>query len=87
MTTRLSDHELASRIRAGNRKRAARQYVRRRESGNAAVSVWISASVKAALDNAAREQAETLSGAVERLLALGLRQEANERQRSKSGAE
>lgn len=80
MATKLSDSELASRIRAGNRKRSAIQHVRRRESGKVAVSFWLNAGTKEALKNEATENNESLSVAAERLLsvAMGLKQAADE---------
>ncbi len=78
MATRLTDSELATRIRAGNRQRSARQHERRRESGKVAISIWLNASTKDALANQAAANNESLSVAAEKLLAfaLGLNQSA-----------
>lgn len=76
MATKLSDSELAARVRAGNRQRAARQHERRRESGKVAVSVWLNTSTKAALANTAAANNTTISATVEKLLELGLKQTA-----------
>lgn len=78
MATRLTDSELATRIRAGNRRRAARQHERRRESGKVALSIWVSATTKKALVRLAAANNETLSAAAERLLTSALKQAADE---------
>lgn len=69
---RLSDEELASRVRAGNRQRAQRQHERRRSAGLVAVTVWLNASTKAALFAAAQSSGETASESAERLLSAAL---------------
>ena len=72
MATRLSDSELAARIRTSNRQRAARQHERLRTAGKVQLNIWLATDVKAALATAAATNGETVSQAAERLLSAGL---------------
>jgi len=72
MATRLSDSELAARIRTSNRQRAARQHERLRTAGKVQLNIWLATDVKAALATAAAANGETVSQAAERLLSAGL---------------
>ena len=70
MGARLTDSELAARVRAANQRRAARLLERQKAAGRVALTIWVDATTKARID-AARHGA-TLNDAAERLLLAGL---------------
>ena len=72
MATRLTDSELAARVRAGNRQRAQRQQERRRSAGLVQLNVWLSQSTRTALDRAAAHRNMTVSETVDDLLERAL---------------
>ena len=72
MATRLTDSELAQRVRAGNRIRAQRQQERRRTAGLVQLNVWVSQSSRTALDSAAAHRNMTVSETVSDLLERAL---------------
>lgn len=72
MATRLSDSELAARVRAGNRQRAQRQHERRRKAGLVQLSVWIPEPIRAALDEVAAHRNETVAATVADILERSL---------------
>ena len=72
MATRLTDSELAARVRAGNQRRAARQLERRRSAGLVQLNVWVSQSTRTALDRAAAHRNMTVSETVSELLERAL---------------
>ena len=72
MATRLTDSELARRVRAGNRVRAQRQQERRRSAGLVQLNVWVSQSTRTALDRAAAHRNMTVSETVSDLLERAL---------------
>ena len=72
MATRLTDSELAQRVRAGNQRRAARQLERRRSAGLVQLNVWVSQSTRTALDRAAAHRNMTVSETVSDLLERAL---------------
>lgn len=72
MAMRLTDAELAARVRAGNRQRAQRQHERRRAAGLVVTTVWLNASTKAALDRMAANRGESLSATMADLLERAL---------------
>ena len=72
MATRLTDSELAQRVRAGNRVRAQRQQERRRTAGLVQLNVWLPHSTRTALDRAAAHRNMTVSETVSDLLERAL---------------
>ena len=72
MATRLTDSELAQRVRAGNRVRAQRQQERRRTAGLVQLNVWLPLSTRTALDRAAAHRNMTVSETVSDLLERAL---------------
>ena len=72
MATRLTDSELAQRVRAGNRVRAQRQQERRRTAGLVQLNVWVSQDTRTALDKAAERRNMTVSETVSDLLERAL---------------
>ena len=76
MATRLTDSELAQRVRAGNRVRAQRQQERRRTAGLVQLNVWLPHSTRTALDRAAAHRnltvSETVSDLLERALSAAI---------------
>ena len=80
MATRLTDSELARRVRAGNRVRAQRQQERRRSAGLVQLNVWVSQSTRTALDRAAAHRnmtvSETVSDLLERALSVAMLMDA-----------
>lgn len=76
MAMRLSDSELAARVRAGNRQRAQRQQERRRSAGLAQLNVWLPQSTRTALDKVAAHRnltvSETVADLLERALAAAI---------------
>lgn len=72
MATRLTDSELAQRVRAGNRVRAQRQQERRRTAGLVQLNVWLPQSTRTALDRAAAHRNMTVSETVSDLLERAL---------------
>jgi len=71
---KLSDQELAKRIREGNRKRAETRRVKMTTAGMVQTVVWLPAELRQAID--ARLERRTLSETVAELLAAGLRSSA-----------
>jgi len=76
MASKLTDSELAQRVRAGNRVRAQRQQERRRTAGLVQLNVWLPHSTRTALDRAAAHRnltvSETVADLLERALAAAL---------------
>lgn len=76
MATRLTDSELAQRVRAGNRVRAQRQQERRRSAGLVQLNIWLPQPIRTALDRAAAHRnmtvSETVSDLLERALAAAM---------------
>ena len=76
MASKLTDSELAQRVRAGNRLRAQRQQERRRSAGLAQLNVWLPQSTRTALDRVAEHRnltvSETVADLLERALAAAL---------------
>jgi len=76
MATRLTDSELATRVRAGNRQRAQRQHERRRSAGLVQLNVWVPQSTRTVLDRVAAHRdmtvSETVADLLERTLAAAL---------------
>lgn len=76
MATRLTDSELAARVRAGNRIRAQRQQEKRRSAGLVQLNVWLSQPIRTALDRAAAHRnmtvSETVSDLLERALSVAM---------------
>ena len=70
MGARLTDSELATRIRAANQRRAARLVERQKAAGRVAMTIWVDSTTKARVD-AARHGA-ALNETAERLLLAGL---------------
>ena len=70
MGARLTDSELAARIRAANQRRAARLVERQKAAGRVAMTIWVDSTTKARVD-AARHGA-ALNETAERLLLAGL---------------
>ena len=75
MANRLSDKELAERVRANNRERATRRREKQELAGNVLTVVWIPAELRQAID--ARMDRRTLSETVAELLEAGLRSSAS----------
>lgn len=71
---KLSDQELAKRIREGNRKRAETRRVKMTTAGMVQTVVWLPAELRQAIDT--RMDRRTLSETVAELLAAGLRSSA-----------
>ena len=71
MAKRLTDKELAERIRAANRKRAETRRIKLTTAGKTQMVVWIPDELRKQVD--ARMNGQTLSGVVADLLAAGLR--------------
>lgn len=70
MGARLTDSELAQRVRAANQRRAARLLERQKAAGRVALTIWVDSTTKSRVD-AARHGA-TLNETAERLLLAGL---------------
>lgn len=70
MGARLTDSELAQRVRAANQRRAARLLERQKAAGRVALTIWVDTTTKARIE-AARHGA-TLNETAERLLLAGL---------------
>lgn len=71
MVKRLTDKELAERVRTGNRERAARRREKQEAAGNVQTVVWLPAGLRARVD--AVTGGRTLSEAVADLLEAGLK--------------
>lgn len=74
MAKRLTDKELADRVRASNRERATRRREKQEAAGNVQTVVWLPAELRQAIDT--RMDRRTLSETVAELLAAGLRSSA-----------
>lgn len=72
MATRLTDTELAARVRASNRQRAQRQHERRRAAGLVPLTIWLAQPTKAALTAIAAANGGAINETVEKLIAAGL---------------
>ena len=70
MGARLTDSELAARIRAANQRRAARLVERQKAAGRVAMTIWIDAATKERVNEARLGAA--LNETAERLLLAGL---------------
>lgn len=73
MAMRLTDSELAARVRSGNKVRAERQRVRLATAGKVQMNIWVPVALRRDLDATAAANGLPLSAAVERLLTAGLR--------------
>lgn len=69
---RLTDSELANKVRAGNVRRAERRRERLATAGYVQTVVWLSQVTRSALDTTAAERNATISETAERLLSAGL---------------
>jgi hypothetical protein len=69
---RLTDSELAQRLRQRNRQASERRRVKLAASGNVQLLVWIPASLRERVDAAAAANNATISDMTERLLTAGL---------------
>lgn len=72
MAAKLSDEEFAARMRAGNRRRSERYRNRLSRNGKAALTLWVSATVRDALTAEAAERGDTVSDTANALLAGAL---------------
>jgi hypothetical protein len=70
---RLTDSELAQRLRQRNRQASERRRVKLAASGNVQLLVWIPASLRERVDAAAAANNATISDMTERLLTAGLK--------------
>lgn len=70
MGARLTDSELAQRVRAANQRRAARLLERQKAAGKVALTIWVNSTTKARVD--AVRHGATLNETAERLLLAGL---------------
>ena len=70
MGARLTDSELAARIRAANQRRAARLVERQKAAGRVAMTIWVDSTTKALVD--AVRHGAALNETAERLLLAGL---------------
>lgn len=70
MVRRLSDKELAERVRAANRDRAARRREKQEAAGNVQTVVWLPAELRARVEAATGRR--TLSATIADLLEAGL---------------
>ena len=70
MAKRLTDKELADRVRASNRERAARRREKQETAGNVQTVVWLPADLRARIE--ATTGGRTLSATVAALLEAGL---------------
>ena len=70
MGARLTDSELAARVRAANQRRAARLVERQKAAGRVAVTIWVDSTTKSRVDAARR--GASLNETAERLLLAGL---------------
>jgi hypothetical protein len=68
MATKLTDSELAERVRAGNRRRAQRQHEQRRSAGMVQLVTWITTTTKAALMNEAERRGQPIGETAAALL-------------------
>lgn len=71
MVKRLTDKELAARVRAGNRERATKRRERQEAAGNVQTVIWLPGELRARVE--ATTGGRTLSAAVAALLEAGLR--------------
>jgi hypothetical protein len=69
---RLSNDQLAEKMRAANRRRSERQRAKRVEAGRAALTVWIPANLQRQIVELATTESATTSDVAERLLTDGL---------------
>lgn len=74
MATRVSDSELAARIRQQNRTNSQRRRVKLAASGKVQLLTWIPATLRNELDRVAAARGEHLSDTTTALLSLGLKQ-------------
>ena len=70
MGARLTDSELAARVRDANQRRAARLLERQKAAGRVALTIWVNATTKARVDEA--RHGASLNETAERLLLAGL---------------
>ena len=70
MGARLTDSELATRIRAANQRRAARLVERQKAAGRVAMTIWVNATTKERIE--AARHGSALNETAERLLLAGL---------------
>ena len=71
MVKRLTDKELAARVRAGNRERATKRRKRQEAAGNVQTVIWLPGELRARVE--AATGGRTLSAAVAALLEAGLK--------------
>ena len=69
---RLSNDQVAERVRAANRRRSERQRARRMEAGKMAFTVWIPANLQRQIVELATAESATTSAVAERLLIAGI---------------
>jgi len=72
MARKLTDEELGQRTRANNRRRSERQRLRMQESGKTALTVWIDAGIKEALNQTAIDRGATIADTATALLSAAL---------------
>ena len=69
---RLSNDQLAEKMRAANRRRSERQRAKRVEAGRAALTVWIPANLQKQIVELAAAESATTSDIAEQVLIAGL---------------
>ena len=72
MATRVSDGELAARVRQRNRANSERRRVKLAAGGKVQLLTWIPATLRSEIASLAAANGETVSQAAERLLSAGL---------------
>ena len=75
---RLTDSELAERLRQRNRLNSERRRQRLAESGKVQLLAWIPDTLRRELDSVAADRGETLSETTEALLSLALKRLADQ---------
>ena len=77
MTTRVSDSELAARVRQRNRVNSERRRQRLNDAGKVQLLTWIPGTLRRELDNVAAARGEPLSETTTALLSLALQKIAS----------
>lgn len=72
MARKLTDAELVSRIRDGNRRRGERHRKRLTQAGKSSLTVWIPTAIRTALDNLAAARQQTIADTATQLLESAL---------------
>ena len=75
---RLTDSELAARLRQRNRLNSERRRQRLAESGKVQLLAWIPETLRRELDSVAADRGETLSETTEAMLSLALKRLADQ---------